>query len=98
MQSKVASKGKDRRADSYDVAIIGGGINGTSTAVELSKRGYKVALIERGDFGSGSSSRSSRIMHCGLNYLASALEAFTLKDKMSNLRLARRMMIERALL
>src|SRR5690606_21211218 len=60
--------------------------------------GYKVALIERSDFGSGSSSRSSRIMHCGLNYLASVLDAPTLKEKVNNLRLARSMMKERALL
>lgn len=54
----------------YDVAVIGGGINGASAAQELSAAGYSVLLVEMGDFGSGSSSRSSRLLHCGLRYLA----------------------------
>src|SRR5215470_14128556 len=54
----------------YDVAIIGGGINGASAAQHLAAAGYDVLLVEKGDFGSGSTSRSSRLLHCGLRYLA----------------------------
>ncbi len=61
-----------RQLDSqhFDVVIIGGGINGAAGAQELAARGLKVALFDKGDFGSGSSSRSSRLLHCGLRYLA----------------------------
>jgi glycerol-3-phosphate dehydrogenase len=54
----------------YDVAIIGGGINGASAAQHLAAAGYSVLLVEKGDFGSGATSRSSRLLHCGLRYLA----------------------------
>ncbi len=54
----------------YDVIIIGGGINGAAGAQQLAARGIKVLLADKGDFGSGSSSRSSRLLHCGLRYLA----------------------------
>ncbi|RAP33915.1 hypothetical protein DID77_02340 [Candidatus Marinamargulisbacteria bacterium SCGC AG-439-L15] len=53
----------------YDCVIVGGGINGLGLAVDLSSRGYKVALFEKGDFGSGTSSRSSKLIHGGLRYL-----------------------------
>lgn len=56
------------RDESYDVIVIGGGINGTSAVRELSAAGYKVLLVEKGDFANGASSRSSRILHCGLRY------------------------------
>ncbi|MGI9385864.1 MAG: FAD-dependent oxidoreductase [Methyloligellaceae bacterium] len=53
-----------------DVLIVGGGINGCSTAQHLAAEGYDVLLVEKGDFASAASSRSSRIVHCGLRYLA----------------------------
>lgn len=56
------------RDQSYDVIVIGGGINGTSAVRELCAAGYKVLLVEMGDFANGASSRSSRILHCGLRY------------------------------
>jgi glycerol-3-phosphate dehydrogenase len=55
---------------SFDVAIIGGGINGAAAAQHIAAQGHSVLLVEKGDFGSGSSSRSSRLLHCGLRYLA----------------------------
>jgi glycerol-3-phosphate dehydrogenase len=59
------------RADHlHDVAIIGGGINGASAAQHLAAAGYDVLLVEKDDFGSGSTGRSSRLLHCGLRYLA----------------------------
>ncbi|MCI1003146.1 FAD-dependent oxidoreductase, partial [Ochrobactrum sp. C6C9] len=56
------------RDESYDVIVIGGGINGTSAVRELCAAGYKALLVEKGDFANGASSRSSRILHCGLRY------------------------------
>ncbi len=56
-------------ADPYDVVIIGGGINGCATFRDLSLQGVRVLLLERGDFCSGASAASSRLMHGGLKYL-----------------------------
>lgn len=53
---------------SYDVVVIGAGINGASSAQHLSAAGYSVLLLDKGDFASGSSSRSTRMLHCGLRY------------------------------
>lgn len=53
----------------FDLAIIGGGINGAATAREAARRGLKVALVEAGDFAGGTSSRSSKLVHGGLRYL-----------------------------
>jgi len=55
----------------YDVAIIGGGINGVGTARDLSKRGLKVYLAEKHDFGFGASGNSSGMIHGGSRYLLS---------------------------
>src|SRR5881409_299162 len=53
----------------FDLAIIGGGIQGAATAREAALRGLKVALVEARDFASGTSSRSSKLIHGGLRYL-----------------------------
>jgi glycerol-3-phosphate dehydrogenase len=53
----------------FDVAVIGGGITGAGVALDAASRGYSVALIERSDFASGTSSRSSKLVHGGLRYL-----------------------------
>ena len=53
----------------YDVAIIGGGIYGASVARDAALRGLSVALIDKGDFGSGTSANSHKIIHGGLRYL-----------------------------
>jgi glycerol-3-phosphate dehydrogenase len=58
----------DRRT--FDVAIIGAGVNGASAAQNLAAAGYSVLLVDKGDFACGSSSRSTRLLHCGLRYLA----------------------------
>jgi glycerol-3-phosphate dehydrogenase len=52
-----------------DIAIIGGGINGVAIARDASLRGLKVFLIEKSDFGSGASSKTSKLIHGGLRYL-----------------------------
>ncbi|NRB19979.1 MAG: FAD-dependent oxidoreductase [Rhodobacteraceae bacterium] len=53
-----------------DVAIIGAGINGASAAQHLSAAGYRVLVVDQGDFANGATSRSSRLLHCGLRHLA----------------------------
>lgn len=55
--------------DGYDIAVIGGGINGAGIARDAALRGRKVILLEKNDFGSGTSSWSSRLIHGGLRYL-----------------------------
>jgi glycerol-3-phosphate dehydrogenase len=59
-------------ADSYDLAVIGGGIHGAAVALEAAQRSLRVLLLERADFGSGASGNSLRILHGGLRYLQSA--------------------------
>ncbi|HSS32061.1 MAG TPA: glycerol-3-phosphate dehydrogenase/oxidase [Solirubrobacterales bacterium] len=53
----------------FDVVVIGGGITGAGVALDASSRGYSVALVERGDYAVGTSSRSSKMVHGGLRYL-----------------------------
>ena len=56
--------------DRFDVLVIGGGITGTGIALDAAARGFSVALVEKDDFASGTSGRSSRMIHGGLRYLA----------------------------
>lgn len=53
----------------FDLLIIGGGITGAGIALDASSRGLKVALIEKSDFASGTSSKSTKLIHGGLRYL-----------------------------
>ena len=57
---------------SCDVAVIGGGINGVGVAQAAAAAGYSVKLFERRGLASGTSSRSSKLIHGGLRYLESA--------------------------
>lgn len=57
------------RKKHYDLVIIGGGITGAGIALDAVTRGMTVALIDKGDFGSGASSRSTKMIHGGLRYL-----------------------------
>ncbi|MEO0344792.1 MAG: glycerol-3-phosphate dehydrogenase/oxidase [Pseudomonadota bacterium] len=56
----------------YDIAVIGGGINGAAIAWDATLRGLRVALFEREDFGWATSSNSAKIGHCGMRYLQHA--------------------------
>lgn len=57
------------RREVFDLAVIGGGITGAGVALDAASRGLTVALIEKRDFASGTSSRSSKLIHGGLRYL-----------------------------
>src|SRR4051794_10708356 len=52
-----------------DVAVIGGGVTGAGAALDAASRGLSVALLEARDWAAGTSSRSSKVIHCGLRYL-----------------------------
>lgn len=81
VRSLAPTTGIDRRAisrrllervdngKSFDVVVIGGGITGAGVALDASLRGFDVLLVERGDFASGTSSKSSKLVHGGLRYL-----------------------------
>jgi glycerol-3-phosphate dehydrogenase len=53
----------------FDVVVVGGGITGAGVALDAAARGFSVAVLERADFASGTSSRSSKLVHGGLRYL-----------------------------
>jgi glycerol-3-phosphate dehydrogenase len=55
--------------EEFDVVVVGGGITGAGVALDAATRGYSVALLERADYASGTSSRSSKLVHGGLRYL-----------------------------
>lgn len=85
---------------SFQVAVIGGGITGASAANHLAAAGFRTVLLERGDFASGTSSRSSRLQHCGLTYFSPgrSIWNFLLNPRMAveHLELARRAMRDRS--
>src|SRR5436853_7707637 len=56
--------------EQFDVLVIGGGITGAGAALDAAARGYKVALVEKADFASGTSSKSTKLVHGGLRYLS----------------------------
>ena len=56
--------------EAFDVLVIGGGITGAGIARDAALRGLKTALIEKGDFGAGTSSKSSKLVHGGFRYLS----------------------------
>jgi glycerol-3-phosphate dehydrogenase len=70
-----ASADGDKDAE-YDLLIIGGGATGTGIAVDAVSRGLRVALVERDDFASGTSSKSTKLVHGGVRYLEKAITNF----------------------
>jgi len=56
-------------SEEFDLLIVGGGITGVAIARDASSRGFRTALVEKDDFGSGTSSRSTRLIHGGIRYL-----------------------------
>ncbi|MGB3801338.1 MAG: glycerol-3-phosphate dehydrogenase/oxidase [Lewinella sp.] len=71
MQASQDRKRNIQRLDeeSFDLVVIGGGITGAGVALDAASRGLKTALIERNDFASGTSSKSTKLIHGGLRYL-----------------------------
>ncbi|WP_036145887.1 glycerol-3-phosphate dehydrogenase/oxidase [Maribacter sp. Hel_I_7] len=57
------------KSEDFDLVVIGGGITGGGIALDAASRGLKVALLEKGDFASGTSSKSTKLIHGGLRYL-----------------------------
>ena len=53
----------------YDLVVIGGGITGAGILLDAASRGMKTLLLEKGDFASGTSSKSTKLIHGGLRYL-----------------------------
>ena len=54
----------------WDIIVIGGGATGLGAAVDAASRGYKTLLVEQEDFAKGTSSRSTKLVHGGVRYLA----------------------------
>jgi len=57
------------RREAWDIAVIGGGATGAGIAVDAASRGFSVVLLEQNDFGKGTSSRSTKLVHGGVRYL-----------------------------
>ena len=62
------------RSEQFDVVVVGGGCVGAGVAWEASTRGLRVALVERDDFASGTSGRSTKLIHGGIRYLEAAFK------------------------
>jgi glycerol-3-phosphate dehydrogenase len=56
-------------SEQFDVLVIGGGVTGAGVALDATARGYRVALVEKADFASGTSSKSTKLVHGGIRYL-----------------------------
>jgi glycerol-3-phosphate dehydrogenase len=64
MQSRI-----EARSEPWDMLVIGGGATGVGIAVDAASRGYDIVLLEQNDFGKGTSSRSTKLIHGGVRYL-----------------------------
>lgn len=70
LSAETRSANLERMAnEGVDVLIVGGGVTGAGTAVDAAARGYRVGLVERADFASGTSSKSTKLVHGGIRYL-----------------------------
>lgn len=69
LQRETSLKRVAASRELWDIAIIGGGATGVGIAVDAASRGYSVVLLERHDFGKGTSSRSTKLVHGGVRYL-----------------------------
>jgi len=69
-RDKLLAEMRSGDALDWDLIIVGGGITGAGILREATRRGYRALLLEQGDFSSGTSSRSSKMIHGGLRYLA----------------------------
>src|SRR3989440_8894842 len=53
----------------WDIIVVGGGATGVGVAIDAASRGYRTLLLEQSDFGKGTSSRSTKLVHGGVRYL-----------------------------
>jgi glycerol-3-phosphate dehydrogenase len=70
MQRDVGIKQLSERTTPWDVLVIGGGATGASILLDAAARGFSAILLEQSDFGKGTSSRSTKLVHGGVRYLA----------------------------
>ncbi len=87
LRARRAAVAQALAAPTFDLLVIGGGINGAGIARDAAMRGLTVAVVEQGDFASGTSSKSSKLIHGGLRYLenyefALVLEASRERDRL----------------
>jgi len=87
LRARRAALGRALATPTFDLLVIGGGINGAGIARDAALRGLSVALVEQGDFASGTSSKSSKLIHGGLRYLENyefglVLEASRERDRL----------------
>jgi len=61
---------QNKASENWDIIIIGGGATGLGVALDAVSRGYKTLLLEQSDFAKGTSSRSTKLVHGGVRYLA----------------------------
>src|SRR5438067_5342176 len=59
----------DQHSKAWDMIVVGGGATGVGVAIDAATRGYDVLLLEQSDFGKGTSSRSTKLVHGGVRYL-----------------------------
>lgn len=85
---------KQLGSQTFDILVIGGGATGAGIALDAASRGLSVALVERNDFASGTSSHSSKLIHGGVRYLEAAVTRLDL----AQWRLVREALRERAIL
>src|SRR3954464_2250382 len=69
MQRQASIRRLSENTRTWDIAVIGGGATGVGVAVDAAARGYAVCLVEQSDFGKGTSSRSTKLVHGGVRYL-----------------------------
>jgi glycerol-3-phosphate dehydrogenase len=69
MTAGAVAAGRELVDGDYDVVVVGGGIAGAGVARDLAFRGLSVVLVDKGDFASATTSRSSKLIHGGLRYL-----------------------------
>jgi glycerol-3-phosphate dehydrogenase len=69
-RNELVGKLRSEKEITWDIIIIGGGATGLGTALDAASRGYKTLLLEQSDFAKGTSSRSTKLVHGGVRYMA----------------------------
>ncbi|HEY8660977.1 MAG TPA: FAD-dependent oxidoreductase, partial [Hanamia sp.] len=70
MDRSINIRKLEAKIHDWDIIVIGGGATGLGIAMDASKRGFQVLLLEQEDFAKGTSSRSTKLVHGGVRYLA----------------------------